>query len=380
MKKTFNFINKKQIFALTCRSIFALSCLMANSAFGQFQTYSVSGTNHSRHLNSGNVVLGATNYSIAPADKLEVFGNIRATFSTTGTGGILFGGGLLHVNHPSNNLNIRLNSSDRFTILNSSGNVGIGTTSPGQRLEVNGNLLLKNSSGLKSIYTWDANDDNWRIGTNSITGFTKAVATTQTQFVTYGSSAGQGFAVGVNGALSSFEILGNNHQAFFRGKVGMGPTTPVAKLDISGLLTDGGIHVGMNDSWIAYYDGKNYFRGTTVFAETNASHKVGIGTASPDEKLTVKGKIHAEEVRVDLSVPGPDYVFEPEYNLMSLEKLELFLKSQKHLPEIPSAKEMEKNGINTGEMNMLLLKKIEELTLYIIKQEARIKSLESSIK
>jgi hypothetical protein len=350
------------------------------SVFGQFQTYSVSGTNNTRHTNAGGVVVGATNYSIAPADKLEVFGNIRATFSTAGTGGILFGGGLLHVNHASNNLNIRLNTTDRFTIQNTTGNIGMGTTSPGQRLEVNGNILLRNSTGLKSIYTWDATDDNWRIGTNSTTGFTRAIATSQTQFLTYGSSGGQGFAVGVNGALSSFEILGNNHQAFFRGKVGLGPTTPIAKLDISGLLTDGGIHVGMNDSWIAYYDGKNYFRGTTVFAETNASHKVGIGTASPDEKLTVKGKIHAEEVRVDLSVPGPDYVFESEYNLMSLTELESYLKLNKHLPEVASAKEMETHGINIGEMNMLLLKKIEELTLYILQQETRIKSLEASNK
>ena len=51
------------------------------------------------------------------------------------------------------------------------GNVGIGTTTPGQKLEINGNILLRNSTGLKSIYTWDASDANWRIGTNSTTGF-----------------------------------------------------------------------------------------------------------------------------------------------------------------------------------------------------------------
>lgn len=104
--------------------------------------------------------------------------------------------------------------------------------------------------------------------------------------------------------------------------------------------------------------------------------KVGIGTGSPDEKLTVKGTIHSEEVKVDLTVPGPDYVFESDYNLRSLEETEEYIQTNKHLPEIPSAKEMEANGVQLGEMNMLLLKKIEELTLYIIEQEKRIQKLE----
>lgn len=96
---------------------------------------------------------------------------------------------------------------------------------------------------------------------------------------------------------------------------------------------------------------------------------VGIGTKNPDELLTVKGKIHSEEVIVDLSVPGPDYVFEEDYDLPSLTEIEAFIKANKHLPEVPSAKEMEENGIVLGKMNMLLLKKIEELTLHTINQQ-----------
>jgi hypothetical protein len=107
---------------------------------------------------------------------------------------------------------------------------------------------------------------------------------------------------------------------------------------------------------------------------------VGIGTTAPDEKLTVKGKIHAEEVRVDLNVPGPDYVFKENYQLKSLSEIQAFIKENKHLPEIPSAKEMEEKGINLSEMNMLLLKKVEELTLYILKQEERINKLEANHK
>ncbi len=107
------------------------------------------------------------------------------------------------------------------------------------------------------------------------------------------------------------------------------------------------------------------------------SNKVGIGTANPDMELTVKGKIHAEEVKVDLNVPAPDYVFTKDYILMSLETLESFIKKNGHLPEIPSAIEFEQNGIMLSEMNMNLLKKIEEITLYTIAQEKKIKKLEA---
>lgn len=98
--------------------------------------------------------------------------------------------------------------------------------------------------------------------------------------------------------------------------------------------------------------------------------KVGIGITNPDEKLTVKGKIHAQEVRIDMNGPlVPDYVFANDYKLKSLQEVEDYIKENKHLPEIPSAKEIEKNGLMLAEMNMRLLKKIEELTIYMIEMK-----------
>ncbi len=104
---------------------------------------------------------------------------------------------------------------------------------------------------------------------------------------------------------------------------------------------------------------------------------VGIGTSHQDEKLTVKGKIHAEEVRVDLNVPA-DYVFEKyytgvstlktDYSMPTLEEVEAFTKENNHLPNIPSAKEIKAEGLHLKEMTNLLLQKIEELTLYTIEQ------------
>ena len=100
------------------------------------------------------------------------------------------------------------------------------------------------------------------------------------------------------------------------------------------------------------------------------SGNVGIGTSNPTEKLTVDGAIYSKEVRVDLSVPGPDYVFEKDYHLPSLEELTQYIHAYKHLPGVPTAKEMNQEGIELGVMNMILLKKIEELTLYVIKLQS----------
>ena len=107
---------------------------------------------------------------------------------------------------------------------------------------------------------------------------------------------------------------------------------------------------------------------------------VGIGTSSPDEALTVAGNIHAEEVVVTANVPGPDYVFDENYQLRNIRELEEYLQTHRHLPDIPSAKEMEEEGINLSTLNLMLLKRIEELTLYLIDQEKRIQIMEAGDK
>ncbi len=116
--------------------------------------------------------------------------------------------------------------------------------------------------------------------------------------------------------------------------------------------------------------------------------RVGIGSNNPDEKLTVKGTIHCEEVKVDLSVPA-DYVFEKyytgesalkrDYVMPTLEEVEAYTKENNHLPEMPSAQEIKDNGLQLKEMTNLLLQKVEELTLYTIEQEKRIKALEAKL-
>ena len=119
---------------------------------------------------------------------------------------------------------------------------------------------------------------------------------------------------------------------------------------------------------------------------TEKNDKIGIGTSNPDELLTVKGKIHAQEVIVDLDgAVAPDYVFEkyfngyseamPDYTLISLKELEAFVKENNHLPNVPSAETLQKEGMSLKEMNLLLLQKIEELTLYTLQQQKEIDAL-----
>lgn len=118
---------------------------------------------------------------------------------------------------------------------------------------------------------------------------------------------------------------------------------------------------------------------TISFAQIEITNgNVGIGTKNPTSSLDVIGSIRAHEVKVCLN-QGCDYVFEENYNLMPLSELSTFVKTNKHLPEVATAAEMESEGINLSEMNALLLKKIEELTLYIIQQNDEIQLLKTKL-
>jgi len=106
---------------------------------------------------------------------------------------------------------------------------------------------------------------------------------------------------------------------------------------------------------------------------------VGIGTTSPAEKLAVNGNIRAREIKVEAS-NWPDYVFEEDYKVETLQKLEGYIKTNKHLPGMPAAKEVETNGVAVSEMLKLQQQKIEELTLYIIQLKKELDTVKNKIK
>ncbi|GGE17817.1 hypothetical protein GCM10011516_14360 [Sphingobacterium cellulitidis] len=110
----------------------------------------------------------------------------------------------------------------------------------------------------------------------------------------------------------------------------------------------------------------------------NLTGNVGIGVDNPMERLAVNGKIRALEIKVE-AANWPDYVFHSDYELLSLVEIEQFIKINGHLPEIPTANEIGSEGISLGEMNTLLLKKIEELTLLLIANDKELKGQKQEI-
>ncbi|OJJ19522.1 hypothetical protein BKI52_22205 [marine bacterium AO1-C] len=122
----------------------------------------------------------------------------------------------------------------------------------------------------------------------------------------------------------------------------------------------------------------NAFTGGRVMTISKEG-EVGIGTGvTSGYKLSVNGNVRAKDIRVYTS--WADFVFANDYQLRPLNEVEKFIEKNGHLPEIPSAKEVAKNGVQLGEMNVKLLQKVEELTLYIIQQNKKIEALEQKIK
>ena len=113
------------------------------------------------------------------------------------------------------------------------------------------------------------------------------------------------------------------------------------------------------------------YNSSSLFTINKSTGNIGIGTATPNCKLAVAGKIRATQVEI-LSNVNADYVFKKDYKLRSLSEVETYIKNNEHLPDVPSAKEMEGKPQNLSEFDNLLLQKVEELTLYTIQQQKQI--------
>jgi hypothetical protein len=317
----------------------------------------------------------------------------------------------------------------QVTFLNN-GNVGIGTTAPGATLHLNTStsttLQVQSTSatgyaGLNMVNDSGAPGASLLSYGSTYSGGTYDRANGASLHTTTnsGASAGLSIAARHTSGYITFHSGGPTERMRIaaNGNVGIGLGTPQKKVDVFsgyndfisvgatlGLGQFTGIHFGYLSETHANYrksalvferidqhaNGKiHLLNGNTGSASATLADarltidqngNVGIGTVNPDELLSVDGTVHAEEVVVDLLVPGPDYVFDKDYELRSLEQIQSYITANNHLPEVPSAKEMEEKGINLGEMNMLLLKKVEELTLYLIQQQAEIEELKNKIK
>ena len=206
-----------------------------------------------------------------------------------------------------------------------------------------------------------------------------------------------------DGRLIIFEGHRNSGAGFVErvnikgGNIGIGVNPVNARLHIQGNeLYDGVIRlnntgtnggnvffVATNSSWDIGGNKLGIGLGSTpssanVKMVVQSDGRVGIGTNVPAYELDVCGTIRAKEIKVDLE-SGCSFVFRSDYNLMSLTELEQFIRKNQHLPEIAPEKEMIENGVNMKEMQMKLLQKIEELTLYTIALNKELENMQTRI-
>ena len=244
-----------------------------------------------------------------------------------------------------------------------SGQVGIGVDDPKEKLHVNGAIR---GGGTKGEVTLKG--DNGSVTIGAINTTTMAFNTDKNVFAFNKPIQGSG----THGALKIMSTIGDY-------------------LELQPL--DNG-YVRFNTNTSGYYFDKNViFNSGQLISPTNLTFStntstscmtmltngnIGIGTSSPNYKLDVNGTIRANEIIVNTT--GADFVFAEDYKLRPLSEVKAFIQENKHLPEIKSAQEMQENGVGINELQTQLLQKIEELTLYIIQQEERIKTLEAEFK
>ena len=292
-------------------------------------------------LQNGNVgILNST--PNAPLSFPSTVGNKIALWgdATGGHYGIGIQGSLMQLYGSASNADIALGygSSTAFTEnmrIKGNGNVGIGTNNP-----ATGGLVV-----------------------NKLVGNTSAVFGSATTGVSIQASyPGIGFNTYYNGG--SFNIAAGG-----AGYIGVDPTSSRIILSNSGGGAAANAASGLQDKMWIDYDGTVSMGSANLNAENST-----LGTGY---KLKVFGKIISEEVRVQLKAAWPDYVFDKNYKKLSLEELEKYVDENKHLPNIPSAKEIEKDGQHLGEIQRKMLEKIEELSLYVIELKKEIDLLKN---
>jgi len=306
---------------------------------------------------TGNVGIG----TLSPNYNLDINGSISATQ-------IFIGG------NPVQSSPWNLSGNNTFYSL---GNVGIGTNNPVHTLDVAGtlnatNILLNGTPIDNSPSPWTLsgtttffNLGNVGIGTNNPVHTLDVAGTLNATNILLNGAP-------IDNSVSPWSISGSSTY-YTTGNVGIGTDSPNASyaLDVAGPMNATEIY--LNGSPVNNIPSPWATLGNDLFY---ASGNIGIGTNNTQGyKLAIAGNVIAEAVKVELQGAWPDFVFEAGYRLPSLPETEAYIKDHGHLPQVPSAEKVKSEGIQLGEMDAILLQKIEELTLHAIQQHKEIEQL-----
>ena len=265
------------------------------------------------------------------------------------------------------------NTNGSHVYTTNAGNVGIGTNTPVNKLTI---LTDINTSGWTHI--GQANGVDSIVVSEGVGGVSGAIGTT-TNHAFRINTAGTGklhvypageVVVGTNqtGAFGKFTVQTTNNTY---GISHLGEAGNILATRMGG--TSAGIGTFSNTHMRVFCNG---FSAITINSPTN---NVGIGIDFPQNKFEVNGTIRSKELIVE-AINWPDYVFADNYTLHPLETVEKYILQNKHLPGIPSAKQIEENGLQVGDTQKKMMEKIEELTLYLIEQNKEMDLLKKQVR